>query len=35
MDKFYYETKIFPKLLSLKTDIFRFHSCIFKVSEAK
>ena len=31
----YYKTRILPKLISNKTDMFRYYSCLFRVSEAK
>ena len=32
---YYYKNKILPKLISLRTDMFRFHSCIFRVAKGK
>lgn len=31
----YYKTRIFPKILANKTDMFRYYSCIFRVAEFK
>lgn len=31
----YYKTRILPKIISNKTDMFRYYSCLFRVSEAK
>ena len=33
--KCYYESRFFLKLLASKTDMFRYYSCIFKISESK
>lgn len=35
MDKYYYESRIFPRLLSKKTEMFRYYSCIFKIEPEK
>ena len=31
----YYESRLLPKLLSKKTEVFRYYSCVFRVSEYK
>ena len=31
----YYKTRIFPKLISNKTDMFRYYSCLFRVAQFK
>lgn len=31
----YYRVKVLPMILSKKTDMFRFHSCIFRISKGK
>ena len=31
----YYKTRIFPKIISSKTEIFRFYSCLFRVADFK
>ena len=31
----YYRTRIFPKIISSKTDMFRYYSCLFRVAEFK
>ena len=31
----YYRTRIFPKLLATKTDMFRYYSCVFRIAEFK
>ena len=33
--KNYYESRMIPKLISCKTNTFRYYSCIFKIAEAK
>lgn len=33
--KYYYECRLFPKIVSSKTEMFRYYSCIFKISEFK
>lgn len=33
--KNYYESRLIPKMISHKTDLFRYYSCIFKISEQK
>jgi hypothetical protein len=33
--KNYYEARIIPKLISTKTNMFRYYSCSFKISESK
>lgn len=35
IDKFYYESRIFPKLLGNATSMFRYYSCSFKINEFK
>ena len=34
-EKNYYESKIFPKLLGRNTEMFRYYSCIFRISTFK
>lgn len=34
-DKKYYMSKFIPKLISAQTEMFRFNSCIFKISHSK
>lgn len=31
----YLKSKVLPKLISLRTDMFRYYSCVFKISENK
>lgn len=31
MDKYYYESRIFPRLVSKRTEMFRYYSCVFKI----
>jgi hypothetical protein len=31
----YYKTRIFPKLLSEKTEMFRYYSCSFRIANFK
>jgi hypothetical protein len=31
----YYKTRIFPKIISNKSDMFRYYSCLFRVAEFK
>jgi hypothetical protein len=31
----YLKSKILPKLISLRSEMFRYYSCIFKISEYK
>jgi hypothetical protein len=31
----YYKSKVLPRLISTKTPIFRFYSCVFRLSESK
>lgn len=35
IDRNYYEARVFPKILSSHTEMFRYYSCIFKISAAK
>lgn len=35
MDKYYYESRIFPRLVSKRTEMFRYYSCVFKIEEEK
>jgi hypothetical protein len=34
-DTEYYKAKLLPKLTSLKTPMFRYYSCIFRIAEGK
>ena len=34
-NKFYYEARIFPKMLSELTSLFRYYSCVFRISQVK
>ena len=31
----YYKTRIFPKIISMKTEIFRYYSCVFRIADFK
>jgi hypothetical protein len=31
----YYECRLFPKIIAMQTLMFRFYSCIFKISTCK
>ena len=35
IERNYYETRVFPKILSNSTQMFRYYSCIFKISSFK
>lgn len=35
VQKYYYECRIFPKLLANHTQMFRYYSCSFRISECK
>jgi hypothetical protein len=35
IDRFYYEARLFPKLISNSTCMFRYYSCNFKINELK
>ena len=35
IERYYYESRIFPKLLGNITNMFRYYSCIFKISDFK
>lgn len=35
MDSYYYESRILPRMLSKRTPMFRYYSCVFKIEEAK
>ena len=35
IDRQYYSSRVFPKLLGDCTKMFRYHSCIFKISDLK
>lgn len=35
VERYYYEARIFPKLLGDATPMFRYYSCIFKINEFK
>lgn len=35
IDRFYYEARLFPKLISNSTCMFRYYSCSFKINELK
>ena len=35
MDNEYYESRIFPKIIDNRTEMFRYYSCIFKITEEK
>jgi hypothetical protein len=35
VERYYYEARIFPKLLGNATPMFRYYSCIFKINEFK
>ena len=32
VERYYYESRIFPKLLGDATPMFRYYSCIFKIN---
>ena len=34
-NKYYLTSRLYPKLVSKMTDIFRYYSCIFRISKAK
>jgi|JI6StandDraft_1071083.scaffolds.fasta_scaffold01920_15 hypothetical protein len=34
-ERYYYESKILPKLLGRRTEMFRYYSCIFRISTFK
>ena len=35
MDRYYYESRIFPRILSKRTPMFRYYSCVFKIEDIK